>query len=111
MRRSGGLDIRWLAGAILAIEIADVPLFAIAFGNEVLAVLIVRLLLTTALVVFTLKRSAVAQKILGALRMMTFCIGFIMAIGLTGAIAWTIGALAVADMAAGTALLLLPSRA
>ena len=110
MRRGGGRDIRWLAAAIVAIEIAQLPLFAHAFGNEVLALLVVRLLLTIVLVALFLRKSTVAKMVLGSLRVMAFCVGFIMAINESGGVAWALGTLAVADGAAGITLLLLPSR-
>lgn len=110
MRRSGGRDIRWLAAAIVASEIAQLPLFAHAFGKEVMALLAVRLLLTIVLVVFFLRKHTVAKMVLGSLRVMAFCVGFIMALGESGGVAWALGALAVVDGAAGITLLLLPSR-
>ena len=69
-----------------------------------------RLLLTIVLVVLFLRRNVVARMILGALRVMAFCVGFAMAIETAGGIAWALGALSVADGAAGITLLLLPSR-
>ena len=114
MRRRGGCDIRRLnlalAGTVTGIEIAELPLFAKAFGLEITAVLAVRLLLTIVLVVFFLRRNVVAGKILGSLRVMAFCVAFTMATGLDGWLAWTLGGIAVVDGAAGLLLLLLPFR-
>jgi hypothetical protein len=93
---------------VLVIEVGQLPLFARAFGLEITALLAVRLLLTATLVVLFVRRSTVARMILGALRVMAFCVAFIMAVGLTGWLAWTLGASAVIDGTAGLLLLLLP---
>ena len=95
---------------MLAIEAAELPLFGAAFGKEITALLAVRLLLTIVLVVFFLRKNPVARVVLGGLRIMAFAVAFTMAIGIQGWIAWTLGALAVADGAAGLCLLLLTFR-
>jgi hypothetical protein len=75
-----------------------------------MALLAVRLLLTIVLVVLLLRKITVARMVLGSLRVMAFCVGFIMALDASGPVAWGLGALAVVDGATGITLLLLPSR-
>lgn len=94
-----------LVVTIVAIEAAELALFARAFGREILGLLAVRLLLALVLAGFYLRGSAVARVVLGALRLMAFMVAFVMAVGLEGPTSVLLCAVAVVDGAVGAVLL------
>jgi hypothetical protein len=97
-----------LAGLAVALEIAELPLFTLAFGSALAFLLAIRTVLAAVLAVFTARGQPVARAVLGALRLLAASVALGMAPLVEGSSALTAG-MAVAgacDALVGLALLL-----
>lgn len=88
---------------VVLIEVVEIPLFANAFGEEIVALLAVRMLLTMVVGSFFIRPGGhdVARVLLGALRILAFCVGVVMAVD---AHAWALLAVSLLDGGAAIAL-------
>jgi len=71
--------IRTLGGLAVALELVELPLFALAFGVALAALLSIRTILAVVLAVFTVRGQPVARAVLGALRVLAASVAIGMA--------------------------------
>jgi len=71
--------IRTLASLAVALELVELPLFALAFGAPLAGLLAVRTLLAAVLAVFTARGQPLARAVLGALRLLAATVALGMA--------------------------------
>ena len=67
-----------IALLVVILDLAQIPLYQQQFGDEIVALLGVRMLLTMVVAGFFLRRSEMARILLGAVRALAFSVGFIM---------------------------------
>ncbi|HEX5136555.1 MAG TPA: hypothetical protein VFY93_06265 [Planctomycetota bacterium] len=99
---------RTLGGLAVALELIELPLFALAFGMALAGLLAVRTILAVVLVVFAMRGQPVARAVLGALRLLAATVAIGMAPLVEGStlVAAALVAAGLGDAATGLTLLM-----
>jgi len=87
---------------VVILDIAEIPLYQLRFGEEIVALLGVRMLLTMVVASFFVRRSEIGRMLLAAIRALAFFVGFIMGLDAGD---WSILAASILDGIAAITLL------